>query len=95
MYFSQASSLSPGGLCQGLILSSTVQHLHKLSNDGIQSTLSNFTADAKLDNEVNPSEGRAILERNPDRLKECAGKSRVKTNVKSCIEEIIKESRTS
>lgn len=55
----------------------------KYLDDGIESTFTNFAADAKLGNEVDPSEGKSISERNPDRLEEWAGKNRVKTTAKS------------
>lgn len=79
MNFTQAGSLAPLGLCQGLILGSTLLNMSINYPDvGIENFF-NFTAGAKLGHEVNPSEGRAILERNPDRLKEWARKIRVKT----------------
>lgn len=78
MHFTQAGSLSPAGLCQGSILGSTLFNTFiNYLDDGIESTFSNFTADAKLGDEVKSSEGRTILERNPDRLKEWVRKSRV------------------
>lgn len=84
MYFTQAGSLSPVGLWQGSILGSTLFNIFiKYLDDGIESTFTNFAADAKLGNEVDPSEGKSISERNPDRLEEWAGKNRVKTTAKS------------
>ncbi|KAK4823925.1 hypothetical protein QYF61_008311 [Mycteria americana] len=38
--------------------------------DGIESTLTKFTDDTKLGSEVDMSEGRAILQRDLDRLEE-------------------------
>ncbi|GAB0182192.1 hypothetical protein GRJ2_000684500 [Grus japonensis] len=70
---------------EGLILGSKLFNVFINDlDDGIESTFAKFSDDTKLGNEVNTSEGRAILQRDLDRLEEWASKSSMKFNKDKC-----------
>ena len=53
-------------------------------DDRIELTLTKFADDSKLGGEVDTSEGRAILQRDLDRLEERASKNNMKFNKDKC-----------
>ena len=57
---------------------------HAVLDDGNKSTLTKFADDTKLGSEVDMSEGRAILQRDLNRLEEWASKNSMKFNKDKC-----------
>lgn len=66
---------------QGSALGPTLFNIfiHDLDNS-IESSLAKFAEDTKVDDEVDTSESRAILQRHLKRLEECTGKNCPKLN---------------
>jgi len=70
---------------QGLLLALKLYNIFiSYMDDGIESTLTKFANDTKLGGEVDTSEGKAILEKDLDRLEEWASKNGMKFNKDKC-----------
>ncbi|KAK4831256.1 hypothetical protein QYF61_016726 [Mycteria americana] len=74
-----------GEVPQGLLLGPTLFNIFiNCLEDGTESTLTDFADENKLGSEVDMSEGRAILQRDLDRLEKWPSKNSVKFNKDKC-----------